>query len=548
MTVCECLSVKCVYHRSGGALRSCLSRMSCLRHTDSYSTSNALGKKGKLSRELPSCSLARFRRPLTLHAQLPIMDFLRRLGAGLDNPNIPWKSLIITFAIGEYALESYLSWRQYKVLQRTRVPAQLKNEIDQSTFDKSQAYGRAKAKFGFVSGLFSQIKNLLVIRYDIYPKLWALTGLWLSRWAPARFQGEITHSLLFAFTYSFAETLLGLPFSYYYHFVLEQAYGFNKQSLGLFVTDILKGQALTLALGIPIGAAFLKIIQVTGDQFFLWIWLFTMTVQLGAITIYPILIVPLFNKLTPLAPGELKEAVEALANRLKFPLAELQVIDGSKRSAHSNAYFTGLPWKKKIVIYDTLIDKSETKEVEAILAHELGHWKEGHTTKLIAISSFHLFYVFALFSVFINNRSIYQAFGFYREQPIMVGFILFNEILSPTDSVIKLLMNILTRKFEFEADAFSLRLGYATELASSLIKLQVQNLSSMVCFSSPVHRTLLTLLQQDADWMYSAYHFSHPILTERLKAVGWNSDHKVAPSDTSNTVANGDVDDSKKEL
>lgn len=385
-----------------------------------------------------------------------MLGFLGRIGATLDDSRIPWKSLILTFAVGQYALETYLSYRQYQVLKRTQVPPQLKQEIDQKTFDKSQAYGRAKAKFGFVSGLWGQIKNYITIQHNLYPKLWAITGLWLTRFFPARFQGEITHSLLFGFTYSFAETLLGLPFSYYYHFVLEEKFGFNKQTLSLYLTDLLKSQALSLAFGIPLGAAFLKIIQKTGDSFFLYIWLFTLAVQLFAITIYPIVIVPLFNKLTPLEPGPLKERVEALAKRLSFPLAELHVIDGSKRSAHSNAYFTGLPWKKKIVIYDTLIEKSEVKEVEAVLAHELGHWSMGHTTKLLGISSFHLFYVFALFSVFINNRSLYEAFGFVREKPIMIGFILFNEVLSPTDSVVKLLMNILTRRFEFEAGKSSL--------------------------------------------------------------------------------------------
>lgn len=384
------------------------------------------------------------------------MDFLRRLGAGLDNPSIPWKSLIITFSLAEYALESYLSYRQYRVLQRTTVPQQLKHEIDQPTFDKSQAYGRAKARFGFVSGIWGQVKSILVITQNVYPRLWAVTGLWLTTYLPARFQGEITHSLLFGFTYSFAETLLSLPFSYYFNFILEETYGFNKQTLSLWLSDLAKSQALSLAFGIPLGAAFLKIIQQTGDAFFYYIWLFTLAVQLFAITIYPIVIVPLFNKLTPLAPGTLKERVETLASRLKFPLAELQVIDGSKRSAHSNAYFTGLPWKKKIVIYDTLIEKSSEAEVEAILAHELGHWSMGHTTKLLGISSAHLFYVFALFSVFIGNSSLYEAFGFKKERPIIIGFILFNEALSPTDSVVKLLMNILTRKMEFEAGMSSI--------------------------------------------------------------------------------------------
>jgi STE24 endopeptidase len=259
-----------------------------------------------------------------------------------------------------------------------------------------------------------------------------------------------------------------LPFSYYYHFVLEESFGFNKQTISLWVGDMLKSQGLSLAFGIPLGAAFLKIIQKTGDQFFFYLWAFTLGVQLFAITIYPIVIVPIFNKLTPLEPGTLKDRVESLAARLKFPLGELQVIDGSKRSAHSNAYFTGLPWKKKIVLYDTLIDKSSEKEVEAILAHELGHWKMGHTTKLLGIASFHLFYVFALFSVFINNRSLYEAFGFYREKPIMIGFILFNEVLSPTDSVVKLLMNILTRRFEFEAGMYTL---WSFMLISNLRKL-----------------------------------------------------------------------------
>ena len=171
---------------------------------------------------------------------------------------------------------------------------------------------------------------------------------------------------------------------------------------------------------------------------------------------------PLFNKLTPLEPGELKTRVEALAGKLSFPLKELQVIDGSKRSAHSNAYFIGLPFlPKKIVIYDTLLEKSTEKEVEAVLAHELGHWKMNHTSRLLFISQAHLFYMFALFSVFIDNRSLYADFGFHREHPTIVGFMLFNEILSPTDSIIKLLLNIWTRSMEYEA-------GMPTNLTSCL--------------------------------------------------------------------------------
>jgi STE24 endopeptidase len=395
--------------------------------------------------------------------------------------------------------------------------------------NRQQAYGRAKAKFSFVSQIFNQIKSLAVLYFNVYPIVWGIAGTVVARYAPVRFSGEITQSLLFMYMLGWIDLIYGLPFAYYHSFILEEKFGFNKMTIKLWLTDMVKGQGLAIAFGIPIGSAFLAIIKRTGQGFFYYLWMFMLVVQISAMTIYPILIVPMFNKLEPLKPGKLKESVEALASKLEFPLSELQVIDGSKRSAHSNAYFTGLPWigKKKIVIYDTLLEKSTEKEVEAVLAHELGHWQMNHTSRLLFISQAHLFYMFALFSVFINNRSLYADFGFVRERPTIVGFILFNEILSPTDSIIKLLLNIWTRSMEYEAgkfplvfeinqtnavcaDAFAVKLGYARELGASLIKLQIQNLSSM-----------------DADWFYSSFHHSHPILTERLKAMNWTGDKKI---------------------
>lgn len=310
----------------------------------------------------------------------------QRLAVFLDRPGFPWKRLILGFSIGQFVFESFLSLRQYQVLQKKKPPKTLEDEISQDVFDKSQAYGRAKAKFGFVSGLISQIQNVLFIQYDILPKLWGLTGLLVARFLPARFSGEISHSVVFFLTFTTISQILSLPLSYYGTFVLEEKFGFNKQTLKLWVTDLLKSEALTFALGTPLLSAFLKIIQVTGTQFFYYLWLFGIGIQMLAITVYPVFILPLFNKLSPLEPGELKSGVEALASRLNFPLKSLYVIDGSKRSAHSNAYFFGLPWKKHIVIYDTLIEKSEPQEVVAVLGHELGHWSLSHTTKLFAIA------------------------------------------------------------------------------------------------------------------------------------------------------------------
>jgi STE24 endopeptidase len=387
-------------------------------------------------------------------------DSNQRLARWLDRPLFPWKKLVIGFSIAEFAFESWLTYRQYGFLRKTTVPKALEKEIDQATFDKSQAYGRSKAKYSFVSGLFNQLKNIAVLQYNLLPFVWAIAGSLVLRYAPARFSGEITQSLVFVYLTGLIDLVTGLPFSYYHHFVLEEKYGFNKMSLKLWVTDMLKGQLLTVVFGLPIGSAFLAIIQKTGDSFFYYLWVFMLCVQITAMTIYPVLIVPMFNKLEPLKPGTLKDSVEALAARLKFPLSELQVIDGSKRSAHSNAYFTGLPWigKKKIVIYDTLLEKSTEKEVEAVLAHELGHWQKNHTSRLLFISQAHLFYMFSLFSVFIHNNSLYESFGFHNERPILVGFLLFNEILAPTGALIKLGMNIWTRSMEFEAGMSSLYL------------------------------------------------------------------------------------------
>ena len=290
------------------------------------------------------------------------------------------------FSIGQYLFEGFLSFRQYKILQQTKPPKVLKSEISGEVFDKSQAYGRAKAKFGFVSSLYSEAQNIAVVYYDVLPKLWAVTGLWLTRYLPSRYTGEIAHTLIFVFTFSIITSILNLPTSYYGTFVLEEKFGFNKQTVKIWITDMLKSQALMVVFGVPLLSAFLAIVQKTGNGFFYYLWLFTVVVSVFMISIYPIVILPLFNKLSPLEEGSLKTGVEGLAKRLQFPLKELYVIDGSKRSAHSNAYFYGLPWKKHIVIYDTLIEKSKPEEVVAVLSHELGHWSLSHTTKLFGIS------------------------------------------------------------------------------------------------------------------------------------------------------------------
>jgi len=434
------------------------------------------------------------------------MSLIQQFAAAIDQPSINWKGIILGFTSFQFLFETYLTYRQYKVLYKDSLPPTLKDEIDDKTFKESQKYSRAKAKFSIFNQVFSFVQNVGFIHYDLMPKLWALGKTLLvksAKYLPAFTQSSvIVHSLSFLFLLQIFSTIISLPISYYQTFVLEEKFGFNKSTKGLWIADTFKSILLTVVLGFPILAGFLKIIDYFGDSFIFWVWIFLMSVQVIAIAIYPTLIQPLFNKLTPLEDGELKDSIENLAAKNEFPLSKLYVIDGSKRSGHSNAYFYGLPWSKQIVIYDTLINTSTTAETTAVLAHEIGHWYLSHTTKTLLIAQAHILFIFTLFSGFIHNKSLFQSFGFFGEQPVLIGFLLFNDVLQPLDNILTFFMNLLSRKHEYQADEYAVKLGYAKELSKSLVNLNIKNLSS-----------------PDADWLYSSYHYSHPILAERLDAI-----------------------------
>ncbi|CAD1811496.1 CAAX prenyl protease 1 [Candida parapsilosis] len=435
----------------------------------------------------------------------------------LDNPKINWKLIIAGFTIGQYVFETYLDYRQYKVLKNKSPPASIKAEVDQATFDKSQKYSRSKAKFSIFSSTFGLLQNLAILRFDFLPRLWNKSGSIMNAIGfllPKFMGGSITQSIIFVFSFSVISTIVGLPLSYYSNFVLEEKYGFNKQTIGLWISDKLKGIGLTLVLGSPVIAGVLKIIDHFGNSFIFYLMGFFLFVNLVAMTIVPTLIMPLFNKFTPLEDGELKTAIEALASSQKFPLQKLQVIDGSKRSSHSNAYFTGLPWSKQIVLFDTLIEHNTTDETVAVLAHEIGHWRLNHIPKMIAMQQAHFFIIFSLFSAFVNNKSLYTSFGFYNQQPILIGLMLFGDILQPLECVLTFVQNLVSRKHEYDADKYAYDCGYSEELSRSLIKLSNKNLSSM-----------------NADWLYSSFHYSHPILPERLTALGYVSKTKIGTGD-----------------
>lgn len=435
----------------------------------------------------------------------------------MDSPRLPWKSIIIGFTVGQFLFETYLGYRQYQVLKRRQPPVSIKAEIPQQTFDKSQDYSRAKQKFSFVADFYGLIKNLAYVKYDILPLFWSISSNILTALKPvlpSRFGGILTHSVVFMLFSSVVSTVLTLPVDYYSTFVLEEKYGFNKSTIKLWLVDQLKSTALSFVFIPPILAGILKIIDSYGELFIFYACGFVLVAQLVFMTIFPTLIQPLFNKFTPLEDGELKTAIQELAKKQGFPLSKLYVIDGSKRSGHSNAYFTGLPWSKQIVLFDTLIEHSTVDETVAVLAHEIGHWKLNHLMRMILFSQVNLLVTFSLFAGFVKNQSLYRAFGFFKVQPTIVGLLLFSDILKPLESILQFIQNLFIRKHEYEADEYAKQCGYTDDLGKSLIKLNIENLSYF-----------------DADWLYSAYHRSHPILTERLNAIGYVSKEKVGKQD-----------------
>ncbi|KAJ1983723.1 zinc metalloprotease [Dimargaris verticillata] len=431
-------------------------------------------------------------------------------GVGMDSltasrwlqGDLPYKTLIMGIATALYLFETYLTYRQHQRLKVKIRPAAIVSIVTEDDFARANAYGLDKSRFSLVKSLFSHLQTLLVLHYDTLPWLWHAVGTALARYTGLGPEYEITQSMVFFMASMLLTTLLSLPFDLYYTFVVEARHGFNKQTVGLFFQDMVKSLALGGIIGGPIIAGFLRIIQWAGPNFYVHVWVFVVAVQLVMLTIYPTLIQPLFNKFTPLQDDTLRAQIEALAARLQFPLTKLYVVDGSKRSAHSNAYFYGFFKNKRIVLFDTLLDHADHEEICAVLGHELGHWKMNHVLRLFFITQAHIFTLFYLFSLVIHNQAMYHSFGFYDTMPLLVGFMLFQYLYLPVESVIELAMNILSRYNEFQADAFAVSLGYARPLSTALIKLQLKNLGNM-----------------NPDPWYSAYHYSHPPLVERLNAL-----------------------------
>ncbi|RIV45271.1 M48 family metallopeptidase [Flagellimonas pelagia] len=398
--------------------------------------------------------------------------------------------IILAILVVQYLVHQFLEYLNAKRFKST-LPPELSDVFDEKEYQKSQEYKLANYRFGLLSDGFSLILTLCF--------LWFGGFEWIDQLTRSISQNIIPMALIFFGLITFGSAILGLPFSYYRTFVIEEKYGFNKTTKKLFFMDKIKGGILTAILGGGILALFIWFYQWTGPKFWIYTWIMVGVVILFINLFYSRLIVPMFNKQTPLNEGSLKNAIEGYAQKVGFELKNIFVIDGSKRSTKANAYFSGFGKEKRITLFDTLIHDLDEEEIVAVLAHEVGHYKRNHIIFNLVLSLAVTGFTLYILSLFINHPEISKAIGVTTPSfhAALVGFAL---LYSPISEITGLAMNYLSRKFEFQADDYAKNTFSATPLVTSLKKLSKNSLSNLTPHPA-----------------YVFVHYSHPPLVERIR-------------------------------
>ena len=377
-------------------------------------------------------------------------------------------------------------------------PIELEGLMDQEKLDRARSYLTANSRFDIIR---ASVSLFILLAF------WWLGGFsFLDERARSLSESVILAGLIFLGALFLAQNLISLPFDWHETFVIEQKFGFNKSTPTTFITDRIKGLALAALLGLPLAAGILWIFHVVPNAW-LWAWAFVTAFQLILTYLAPSLILPLFNKFTPMPNGELKEKIHALGLKCGFPLEGVYEIDGSKRSTKANAYFTGFGKHKKIALFDTLTEKSTTPELLAILAHEIGHFRLGHIKQRLAVGILQMALIFFLIGLAtdpngIFSRQLHDAFGVTDISP-HAGLVFFTLLLEPASKLLSMLANAWSRKHEFEADAYAAQsTGTPEALATALKKLSSDHLSH------PTPHRLRVVLD-----------YSHPPQLRRLQAL-----------------------------
>jgi STE24 endopeptidase len=379
-----------------------------------------------------------------------------------------------------------------------KMPDFFAGRIDSEQYDKSVQYTLAKGRVQRWGEIYDRVLTLLVLFGGLLALVDRFAGA-LSQWLSLG--SSYGQGIIFCLAVAFIFSLAGLPLDLYSTFGLEAKYGFNKTTLALYVTDRLKALLLGLVIGAPFLWVILWLMDVMGAYWWLWAFIFVTAFQLVMIVIFPTFIAPWFNKFEPLKDGEFRERILVLAQKLGFQTSGIFTMDGSKRSAHSNAYFTGLGKAKRIVLFDTLIEQMNVEQGLAVLAHEMGHYKMHHIKRMLLVQTVFLFVGLYVLSLLLNASWFFSAFGLAPSHH--AALVLFSIVSGPATFYLAPLMNRLSRRHEYEADCFAARtLDQTKPMEEALINLTVKNLSNL----------------NPHPW-YSAYHYSHPTAAERISAL-----------------------------
>lgn len=400
--------------------------------------------------------------------------------------------IVILIVTGSFLLEQFLEFINLSYQKHT-LPSELQDVYSEEKFVDSQKYHREKTRFGFITAVISFMLTLTFL---------VIGGFgWLDLTVREYVSNEFLVSLAFFGALLLASDIILLPFSLYSTFVIEEKYGFNKTTIGVYFADKLKEYAIGAIVGSIIYYILFTLISWLGEGFWLYFWIVASVLIVFINMFYTTLIVPMFNKLTPLEDGELKEAIMEYARKVDFPLTNILVLDGSKRSTKANAYFSGFGSNKKVVLFDTLIKNHSIPELVAVLAHEIGHYKRKHIIQTLVLGVLQTGMLLWIFSRFVNEPLLSQALGA-DKQGLHLNLVAFGMLYSPISMFISVLMNVFSRKNEYEADDYAKTTYGAEPLIKALKGLSGNNLSNLT----------------PHPW-YVFFHYSHPTVLERILAM-----------------------------
>lgn len=400
--------------------------------------------------------------------------------------------LIIAILVFQFLFDRWMEYLN-KSRWQSEIPAELDGIYDPEKYRKQQLYRKANYSYGWLGDVFSLVVILLVLYLGGFA--------WLNTWVLKFTDHVILQSLLFFAALAVGSDIIQLPFGIYGTFVIEERFGFNKTTPKTFILDHIKSIFLGALIGGPILAAVIWFYNQTGSAFWIYAWALSSGFMILMTMFYTSWILPLFNKQTPLEEGELRSAIEVFSHKAGFKLDNVFVMDGSKRSTKSNAFFSGLGSRKRIVLYDTLINDLNTEEIVAVLAHEVGHYKLKHTLWGMLTGLFQTGVMLFIFSLVVNSPLLSGALGV--DQPnFHIGLLAFGLLYSPVSFITGMLMSLVSRKNEYAADAFAVKYDLGKALISGLKTISVNALSNLT----------------PHPW-YVFFHYSHPPLLQRVKAI-----------------------------